>query len=88
VYETTTSPRTAGEHLFTWNGTRTNGTTAPDGVYTISFDAESAGGEEIEPSVTVRETIMGVDFSGLTPLVITPSGTRGLDTIRSVLDVS
>jgi hypothetical protein len=29
---------------------------------------------------------MGVDFSGPTPVVITPSGTRGLDMIRSVLD--
>ena len=38
------------------------------------------------PTVSVRETIMGVDFSGATPVVITPSGTRELGTIRSVLD--
>ncbi|MGE0533067.1 MAG: flagellar hook assembly protein FlgD [Hyphomonadaceae bacterium] len=88
VYETTTQPRDAGEHLFTWNGVKTNGETAPDGVYTIHIAAQDTAGEAIEPSINVRETIMGVDFSGSTPLVITPSGTRGLDAIRSVLDVS
>jgi flagellar basal-body rod modification protein FlgD len=88
VYETDTADRGAGEHLFSWDGVKTNGETAPDGVYTVSFEAEGADGEEIEPTVSVRETIMGVDFSGDTPVVITPSGTRSLDTIRSVLDVS
>jgi flagellar basal-body rod modification protein FlgD len=88
VYETTTADRGAGEHLFTWDGTKTNGETAPDGVYTIAIEAENAAGTEITPTISVRETIMGVDFSGDTPVVITPSGTRSLDTIRSVLDVS
>jgi len=87
VYETTTAPRGAGEHLFTWDGKKTDGTTAPDGVYTITFEAEGADGEEIAPTVNVRERIMGVDFSGSVPVVITPSGTRELSTIRSVLDI-
>lgn len=86
VYETETQPRTEGEHLFTWDGTKTDGTTAPDGVYTISIEATNSAGEDIATSTTVRERIMGVDFSGATPVVITPSGQRGLDTIRSVLD--
>ncbi|MGE0741969.1 MAG: flagellar hook assembly protein FlgD [Hyphomonadaceae bacterium] len=85
VYQTTEAPRGAGDHLFTWDGTRTDGETAPDGVYTISVSAKDSAGEAITPTIRVRETIMGVDFSGSTPLVITPSGTRGLDTIRSVL---
>ena len=86
VYETTTAPRGAGEHLFAWDGEKTDGTTAPDGVYTISIEAENADGTEIRPTVNVRERIMGVDFSGSTPVVITPSGTRELGSIRSVLD--
>jgi flagellar basal-body rod modification protein FlgD len=86
VYETTTAAHGAGEHLFTWDGKKTNGETAADGVYQISIDAEGADGEAIIPSVSVRETIMGVDFSGATPVVITPSGTRELGSIRSVLD--
>ncbi|WP_395646332.1 flagellar hook assembly protein FlgD [Terricaulis sp.] len=86
VYETTTQPRTEGEHLFTWDGKKADGTTAPDGVYTVSINATNAEGEDIASTVTVRERIMGVDFSGTTPVVITPSGQRGLDKIRSVLD--
>ncbi|HYD87759.1 MAG TPA: flagellar hook assembly protein FlgD [Vitreimonas sp.] len=88
VYTTTTAARTAGEHLFTWDGKTNNNTTAPDGVYTLTFEAKDAAGEEIDPTINVRETIMGVDFSGGTPVVITPSGTRSIDQIRSVLNNS
>lgn len=86
VYETTSAARGSGEHLFTWDGVKTNGETATDGVYQISISAQNAAGTAITPSVSVRETIMGVDFSGTTPVVITPSGTRELSTIRSVLE--
>lgn len=85
VYTTTAAPRGAGEHLFTWDGKTNNNTTAPDGVYRITFEAKN-GTAEVTPTVRVRETIMGVDFSGDEPVVITPAGTRGLDQIRSVLD--
>lgn len=86
VYETNTADRGTGEHLFTWDGTKSNGETATDGVYQISFTATNAAGATITPTVSVRETIMGVDFTGTTPVVITPAGTRELSSIRSVLD--
>ena len=86
IYSTTTSPRTGGEHLFKWDGKKADGSTAADGVYTLDIEALDGAGEEITPIVSVRETIMGVDFSGNVPVVITPSGTRDLSTIRSVLD--
>lgn len=86
IYETTTAPRGAGEHLFTWNGIKTNGETAADGVYRIVVEAQNAAGDALTTSVSVRETIMGVDFTGGAPVVITPSGTRELGSIRSVLD--
>ncbi|MBL8542833.1 MAG: flagellar hook assembly protein FlgD [Hyphomonadaceae bacterium] len=86
VYTTDTAVRSAGEHLFTWDGKTSAGASAPNGVYTIEVKPTGADGNAMTPTVTVRETIMGVDFSGTSPVVITPSGTRGLDTIRSVLD--
>jgi len=86
IYETTAAPRTGGEHLFSWDGVRSDGSTAEDGVYQISIDATDAEGARITPSVSVRETIMGVDFTGDSPVVITPAGTRELGAIRSVLD--
>ncbi|MGD9965980.1 MAG: flagellar hook assembly protein FlgD [Hyphomonadaceae bacterium] len=86
VYETTTAPRTGGEHLFRWDGVKTDGSTAEDGVYQISIEATDGAGESVTPSISVRETIMGVDFTGEAPVVITPAGTRELSSIRSVLD--
>jgi flagellar basal-body rod modification protein FlgD len=86
VYTSTAEARTAGEHLFSWNGVTNSGATVPDGVYTLTFEAANGAGEAIDPTVNVRETIMGVDFSGTSPVIITPSGTRSLDQIRSVLD--
>lgn len=86
VYSTTTSPRTGGQHLFTWDGAKTNGGVAADGVYTLEVNATDTAGKDITATTTVRETIMGVDFSGTTPLVITPAGNRGLDTIRTILE--
>lgn len=85
MYETITAPRSGGEHLFTWDGERDNGETAPDGIYRIVIEAKDSTGETIRPTINVRERIMGVDFSGTTPVVITPTGTRGIDEIRSVL---
>jgi flagellar basal-body rod modification protein FlgD len=86
VYETNTADRGAGEHLFSWNGVKTNGETAADGVYQITIEAKNAEGTAITPTISVRETIMGVDFTGDTPVVITPAGTRELSSIRSVLN--
>lgn len=86
IYQTTSAPRTGGEHLFSWDGTKSDGTTATDGVYQISIEATGEDGAKITPTISVRETIMGVDFTGTSPVVITPSGTRDLSTIRSVLN--
>lgn len=84
VYTTEDQPMTEGEHLFTWNGVKTNGETAADGVYTIEIEAQ-ADSVDVDTIVRVRETIMGVDFSGTSPSIITPSGMRTFDKIRSVL---
>ena len=86
IYETNAAARGGGEHLFTWDGTKSDGSTATDGVYQISIEATNAAGTAITPTISVRETIMGVDFTGDTPVVITPAGTRELSSIRSVLD--
>lgn len=86
VYTTTAQPREQGEHLFSWNGVTDAGEQAPPGVYSLVVTAKNAEGANLTTTVRVREPIMGVDFSGGTPVVITPAGTRGLDEIRSVLD--
>jgi flagellar basal-body rod modification protein FlgD len=88
VYTTTGAARGEGEHLFAWDGTTTSGETAPDGVYTLSVEARNGADEALRATVRVRETILGVDFSGDVPVVITPSGIRDFDMIRSVLEIT
>ena len=50
-----------------------------------SPNCELAGGATVLRKLMLGQ-IMGVDFSGATPLIITATGTRGLDSIRAVLD--
>jgi flagellar basal-body rod modification protein FlgD len=78
--------KTQGDHLFNWDGLDADGDRLPAGTYQLVVSARSAADESITSKVSVRETILGVDFSGTTPLVITQTGSRGLDTIRAVLD--
>jgi len=85
VYETT-GQNAEGNHVFNWNGRDQQGNQAPDGAYTLVVTAKDSEGESIAATMTVREQIRGVDFSGPTPLVITATGTRELDKIRAVLD--
>ncbi len=83
---TTTGQTGPGEHLFTWDGTTTGGDAAPNGVYKLVVNADDADDKAVNSTITVRETIRGVDFSGANPLVITVSGSRTLDSIRAVID--
>ena len=76
----------AGAHLFNWNGKDADGAQLPDGPYSLTVTATNSDGASVPATRTVREQIRGVDFSGATPLVITATGSRGLDTIRAVLD--
>lgn len=85
VFETT-GERGEGSHVFNWNGKDASGNQLADGAYSLVVTARDDAGESVTPTLTVREKIMGVDFSGATPLVITASGSRGLDTVRAVLD--
>jgi flagellar basal-body rod modification protein FlgD len=85
LYETSGSIA-AGSHAFTWDGRDINGVLAPDGPYRLVVAARNSDGNDITATMTVREPIRGVDFSGTTPLVITPAGTRELGSVRAVLD--
>jgi flagellar basal-body rod modification protein FlgD len=55
----------AGSHVFTWDGTTSDGTQLDDGeTYTISVSATDADGESIDTSTTIIGKVDGVDTSG------------------------
>ena len=82
----TSGDKTAGEHLFTWDGKNADGVASTPGAYQLVVTAKNNNGDTVTTSTTIRETILGVDFSGSSPTVMTQSGSHGLDTIRAVLD--
>ncbi len=59
---------------------------APDGVYNLVITARDSAGTAVGVQTRVRETILGVDFTGDSPVVLTTSGKRNLDTIRAIID--
>ncbi|HVZ99586.1 MAG TPA: flagellar hook assembly protein FlgD [Caulobacterales bacterium] len=79
---------TSGDHLFSWDGKQTNGSQAPAGVYTLVITAKDDSGATINPTITTRETILGVDFTAATPTVITQSGSHGIDSVRAILNTA
>jgi flagellar basal-body rod modification protein FlgD len=50
----------AGRHAFTWNGTTSAGSTAPDGAYALKVVAADAAGQSIAATVTALGRVDGV----------------------------
>ena len=57
----------SGTSNFTWNGTESNGTKAPDGTYTIAVSGQDAEGNAANVTTTVTGQVTGVDFSSGQP---------------------
>ncbi|MDR4305768.1 flagellar hook assembly protein FlgD [Chelatococcus sambhunathii] len=53
----------SGDQDFVWDGKRTDGTKAPEGLYTISVDAKDAAGNAVEVTSEVAGVVEGVDLS-------------------------
>lgn len=67
-----------------WDGRMQDGRRAPDGVYRLVVNARDASGETLRPAVTVDETITAVSMGGGDPELVTASGARPFDAIRSI----
>lgn len=61
----------SGTHTFDWNGRNSGGTAVSPGTYKLQVSAVDAAGETITPTLNVRGTVEGVEFSnGNTVLVV------------------
>ncbi|ANJ95373.1 flagellar hook assembly protein FlgD [Serratia plymuthica] len=76
---------TAGVHSFTWDGSLTDGTTAPDGAYTVAINAKGNGEQLVARSLhfgMVNGVIRGSDG---TKLDLGLAGSATLEDVRQIL---
>ncbi|MCT4706110.1 flagellar hook assembly protein FlgD [Enterobacteriaceae bacterium H11S18] len=75
----------AGVHTFTWDGSMTDGTTAPDGAYNVAISA-SSGSTQLVAQPLNFAMVNGVTLSnGATALDLGTYGTTTLDEIRQII---
>lgn len=55
------APKDTGTNKFTWNGTKTDGTPAESGTYTVKIDAIDKDGKAIENSTVVTGHVRGIE---------------------------
>jgi flagellar basal-body rod modification protein FlgD len=60
---TGTVPLSSGAQSYSWNGQGNNGTTYPDGNYTLAINATGAGGQALTVTTGVQGTITAVNAS-------------------------
>ena len=78
----------AGPGQFNWDGTETDGSTAPDGTYSISISAQNSDGSYVAASTETTGVVSGVDLSGSEPSLIVGSQTVKLSDVTSVEDTA
>jgi len=71
VRSTTPAPKT-GRSEFTWDGRRSDGTTAADGLYTIKVTAKAADGSTLKTATVVSDTVKEIrTVDGASKLILT-----------------
>lgn len=85
---TDTGAMAAGKGQFNWDGVGSDGTTEPDGTYSISIDARNANGGYVAASTETTGTVTGVDLSGAQPALIVGNSTIKLSDVTSVRALS
>jgi flagellar basal-body rod modification protein FlgD len=74
----------SGANSYTWNGQGTNGTTWPDGSYTMAISAIGASGQSVSVTTQVQGTISGVDVSKNPPQITVGGQNYTLSQIQSI----
>jgi flagellar basal-body rod modification protein FlgD len=83
VYTGTTSLN-AGTQTYTWNGLGTNGTTWPDGTYSIAISATGASNQSVSVTTQVQGVVTAVNTSSSPPTVTVGGQSVPLSQIQSI----
>ncbi|WP_181708070.1 flagellar hook assembly protein FlgD [Chthonobacter rhizosphaerae] len=75
---------TSGENTYAWDGKTATGATAPDGNYTITFDARSGTDATVAVTTRVSGTVTAIDTSTSEPFLTVNGAKVPLSEILSV----
>ena len=73
-----------GKHALTWDGTKTDGSKAADGTYTLSVTSTDSSGTKVTSSVSYSGKVTAVDTSGSTTELVVGSADFALSDVSSV----
>lgn len=85
VVQTLTRTLTAGDQTYSWDGSTSVGTTAPDGEYSITIDAKNVAGESVTAKTQISGVVDGVDFTSSIPMLKIGSISIPIDKVKSVV---
>ncbi|HTQ13373.1 MAG TPA: flagellar hook assembly protein FlgD [Rhizomicrobium sp.] len=60
----------SGQHDFSWDGTETNGSDAPDGVYQLTVTALASDGSAVQSAVASKGVVSEVNLTGSEPMLM------------------
>ncbi|MBQ47123.1 MAG: hypothetical protein CMP10_06550 [Zetaproteobacteria bacterium] len=73
-----------GNHAFEWDGKKTDGSQAPDGVYSYNLVAKTINGENIDVDITSNAKVIGVDVGDQTGELYTDFGKVNFEDIKTI----
>ncbi|MGO4404317.1 flagellar hook assembly protein FlgD [Bosea sp. RAF48] len=85
VVQTATKTLVAGDQSYSWDGTTSIGSKAPDGEYTITIDAKNVAGESVTAKTQISGIVDGVDFTSSIPMLKIGSISVPIDKVKSVV---
>ncbi len=81
---TGTAALNSGTQSFAWNGQGNNGTTWPDGAYTIAVSATGANGQPVTVSTQVQGVVTAVNMTQTPPTLTVGGQSVPISSIQSV----
>ena len=81
----TSATRTAGRYTLQWDGKDNAGNTRPPGTYTISMQAVTAEGKQINVSTQTTGVVTGVDLNGSETVLLVGNSRLNLSGVTSVV---
>lgn len=83
---TTTTPMSAGNQSFTWNGQGNDGTQWPDGQYALTASATDGSGNSVGITSQIQGVVSSVDLTQSPPLLTINGQSYTVNQIQSITD--